>query len=93
MPKNPKKFHRFLLPKGQDRWYNDRKEVFPMGRPLRSFFILGAPQPPPEDGPPPKGNRGEGWNCLQGCGLFQGEVEDSPPSNGDLREVPLRGKG
>ena len=59
----------------------------PPGETLAVIFILGAPQPPPEDGPPPKGNRGEGWTCLPGCGLFQGEVEDSPPSKGDLREV------
>lgn len=37
------------------------RKLPPAGRPLRSFFILGAPQP--------------------------------PPSKGDLREVPLRGKG
>lgn len=40
MPKNPKKFHRFLLPKGQERWYNDRKEAFLTGKTLAVFFIL-----------------------------------------------------
>ena len=40
MPKNPKKFHRFLLPKGQERWYNDRKEASPRGETLAVFFIL-----------------------------------------------------
>ena len=40
MLKNPKKSHRFLLPKGQDRWYNDRKEASPRGETLAVFFIL-----------------------------------------------------
>ena len=40
MPKSSKKFHRFLLPKGQERWYNDRKEASPRGETLAVFFIL-----------------------------------------------------
>ena len=120
MPKNPKKFHRFLLPKGQERWYNDRKEAFPpRGDPCGLFLSWVRPSPRPRKGTCGKCLSEEGISCLsprkngegvsfaggspplpgigeppcRGWGTVPREFENSLPSKGDLRKVPLRGKG
>ena len=70
----------------------------PPGETLAVIFILGAPQPPPEDGPPTRNKTGGGRPALRekpalpGWACSRGSLR-IPPSKGDLREVPLRGKG
>ena len=77
------------------------RKLPPRGDPCGLFlsWVRPSPRPPPEDGPPTRNKTGGGRPALRekpalpGWGYAPGEFENSPPLKGDLREVPLRGKG